>query len=82
MEEKDQDVITILQVDSLAQFFGSEESESRITPIQEGEDDKDIPTVHASSSINDPPSNIKDTNRGPLTRSCTKKIQVGKFIPN
>jgi hypothetical protein len=37
--------------------------------------DEDIPTVHASSSINHPPSNIKDANQGPLTRSRAKKLQ-------
>jgi hypothetical protein len=31
--------------------------------------------VHASSSINDSTSNIKDTNQGPLTRSRTRKLQ-------
>jgi hypothetical protein len=35
----------------------------------------DIPPVHASSSINQPPSNIKDANQGPLTRSRAKKLQ-------
>ena len=39
------DVITNLQVNGLSQFFGSEESESRTTPFQEGEDDKYMPLV-------------------------------------
>ena len=68
-------VSTSFNVADLTLFFGLEESESRMTPFQEREDDEDIPTVHASSSINDPPSNIKDTNQGPLTRSRTKKLQ-------
>jgi hypothetical protein len=44
--------------------------------------DEDIPTVHASPSINHPPSNIKDTNQGPLTRSHAKKLQeqVNSFL--
>ena len=45
MEEEDCHVITTLQVDGLAQFFGSEESESRTTCFQEGEDDEDMPLV-------------------------------------
>jgi hypothetical protein len=44
--------------------------------------DEDIPTVHASSSISRSPSNIKDTNQGPLTRSRAKKLQeqVNSFL--
>jgi hypothetical protein len=68
-------VSTSFNVDDLILFFGLEESESRMTPFQEGEDDEDIPPVHASSSINQPPSNIKDANQGPLTRSRAKKLQ-------
>ena len=36
MEQEDYDVITTLQTDGLAQLFGSEELESRMTPFQEG----------------------------------------------
>jgi hypothetical protein len=39
-----------------------------MTPFQEGEDDEDIPAVHATSSP-------KDTNQGPLSRSRAKKLQ-------
>jgi hypothetical protein len=55
-----------------------------MTPFQEGKDDEDIPTVHGSSSISHPPSNIKDTNQGPLTRSRAKKLQeqVNSFLTN
>jgi hypothetical protein len=44
--------------------------------------DEDIPTIHASSSISHSPSNIKDTNQGPLTRSRAKKLQeqVNSFL--
>jgi len=56
MEEKDRDVIAKLQVNGLAQFFRSEELESRMTHFQEEEDDEDIPTENATkqatSSIN------------------------------
>ena len=47
-----------------------------------GRADEDISTVHASSSINHPPSNTKDTNEGPLTRSRAKKLQeqVNSFL--
>jgi hypothetical protein len=51
-------VSTSFNVADLSPFFGLEES--RMTSFQDGEDDEDIPTVHASSSP-------KDTNQGPLT---------------
>ena len=68
-------VSTSFNVADLSPFFGLEES--RMTPFQEGEDDEDIPTMHASSSP-------KDTNQGPLTRSRAKKLQeqVNSFITN
>jgi len=72
---EDYGVSTSFNVDDLTPFFGLEESKSRTTPFQGGEDDEDIPTVHAISSINHPPSNIKDTNQGPLTRRRAKKLQ-------
>jgi hypothetical protein len=59
-------VSTSFNVADLSPFFGLEES--RTTPFQEGEDDEDIPVVHASSSP-------KDTNQGPLIRSHAKKLQ-------
>lgn len=37
MQEEDRDVIKIIQVDGLAQIFGSEDSESRTTHFQERE---------------------------------------------
>jgi hypothetical protein len=75
MEEEDRDVITTLQVDGLTQFFGPQELDLRTTPFQEGEDDEDMPIMHASSST-------KDTNQGPLTRSHAKKLQeqVNSFL--
>ena len=71
-------VSTSFNVSDLSLFYGSEES--RTTPFQEGEDDKDIPTVHATSSVKNSPSNIKNTNQaqvfdGPITRSRAKKLQ-------
>jgi len=64
MEEEDPNVITTIQVDGLAQFFGPQELESRTTPFQEGKDDKD-----------QSPFNTSDRNYRPLTRSRAKKIQ-------
>jgi len=68
MEQEDCDVITILQTDGLAQLFGLEELESRTTPFQVGEDDEDIPAMHARSSPN-------ATHQGQLTRSHDKRLQ-------
>jgi hypothetical protein len=66
-------VSTSFNVADLSPFFGLEES--RTTPFQEGEDNEDIPAMHASSSP-------KDTNHGPLTRSHAKKLQeqVNSFL--
>ena len=64
MEEGDREVITTLQVDGLAQLFGSEELESRTTPFQEGEDDEDMSPVTQVSYI-----------EGPITRSRAKLLQ-------
>ena len=71
-------VSTTFNVADLTPFFGLEDSESsRSTLFQEGEDDEDIPTMHDLSHVNHPPSNLKDTIQGPLTRS-----HASEFIPN
>ena len=46
--------------------------------------DEDIPTVHDTSNVKNSPSNIKDTNQGPLTRHRAKKLQeqVNSFLTN
>ena len=56
-----------------------EESESRSTPFQEGKDDEDIPTKHATSNstptstpITPAPAQAID---GAITRSRVKKLQ-------
>ena len=79
---EDYGVSTSFNVADLTPFFGLEGSESRTTPFQEGEDDEDISTIHASSSVNPPPSNIKGANEGPITRSHAKKLQeqVNSFL--
>jgi len=68
-------VSTSFNVADLSPFFGLEEL--RMTPFQEGEDDEDIPAMHARSSPN-------ATNQGPLTRSRAKKLQeqVNSFLTN
>jgi predicted NUDIX family NTP pyrophosphohydrolase len=71
---EDYGVSKSFNVADLTPFFGLEESESRMTPFQEGEDDEDISAVCASSSDNHSPSNMNITNRGPLTRSRAKKL--------
>ena len=44
--------------------------------------DEDIPTEHDTSNVKNSPSNIKDTNQGPLTRRRAKKLQeqVNSFL--
>ena len=55
-------VSTSFNVSDLSALYGSEEL--RTTPFQEGKDDEDIPTIHATSSVKNSPSNIKNTNQG------------------
>jgi hypothetical protein len=79
---EDYGVSKSFNVADLTPFFGLEESESRTTPFQEGEDDEDISAIRASSSDNHSPSNMNITNPGPLTRSRAKKLQeqVNSFL--
>jgi hypothetical protein len=66
-------VSTSFNVTDLSPFFGLEES--RMNPFQDGEDNEDMPAMHACSSPN-------ATNQGPLTRSHAKKLQehVNSFL--
>jgi hypothetical protein len=82
MEEEDCDIVTTLRIASQAPFFGLEESKSRTTPFQEGKDDEDISTIHASSSVNHSQYNIEDTNQGSFPRRRAKKQQehVNSFL--
>jgi hypothetical protein len=77
----DYGVSTTFNVADLAPYFGPEESESRTTPFQEGEDDEVISTSFAQSQVNQG-HDIKDVtleqeqlNIGPITRSRAKKLQ-------
>jgi len=82
MEQEDCDVITTLQIDGLAQLFGSEELESRTTPFQEGEDDMTTPVSRMSRAPSQAtttqvlptptPAQVID---GPVTCSRAKKLQ-------
>jgi len=75
VEEEECDIITTLQVDGLAQFFGLQELESRMTLFQEGEGDEDILARYVRSHEDHSPANINDRNNGPLTQSHAKEIQ-------
>ena len=68
-------VSTSFNVADLTLFFGLEESESRMTPFQEGKDDEYISTIHASSSVNHSQYNIEDTNQGSFSRRRANKLQ-------
>ena len=75
-------VSTSFNVADLSPFYGLDES--RMTPFQEGKDNEDIPTVHDISNVKNSPSNIKNTNQGPLIRCRAKKLQeqVNSFLTN
>jgi len=82
MEQEDCNVITTLQTDGLAQHFGSEELESRMTPFQVGEDDMTMPAnkmsqapSHATTTQVLPTSISAQVIDGPITRSLSKKLQ-------
>ena len=49
-----------------------------------GSNDEYIPTEYDTSNVKNSPSNIKDTNQGPLTRCRAKKLQeqVNSFLTN
>ena len=78
---KDYGVSTTFNVADLTPYFGPEESESRTTPFQEGEDDEAISTNHAPYHVNqahdveDVTQAIEQVNIGPITRSRAKKLQ-------
>jgi hypothetical protein len=48
---EDYGVSTTFNVADLTPYFGPEESESRMTPFQEGEDDEDIPIICNSDAF-------------------------------
>nr|XP_034570750.1 uncharacterized protein LOC117835509 [Setaria viridis] len=78
---KDYGVSRSFNVAGLTPFFGLEELESRMTPIQEGEDDEDIPTMQASpTSPTSTPTMPSTTTpaqvfKGPITCSRAKELQ-------
>ena len=82
MEEEDRDVITTLQVERLAQFFGPQELESRRTPFQEAEDDEHILAQHVLKHEESSLSRTSDYIHGPPTRNRAKKLQeqVNSFL--
>ena len=67
MEEGDREVITTLQVDGLAQLFGSEELELRTTPFQEGKDYEDMAAQHVLKHEESSLSSTSDYIHGPST---------------
>ena len=65
-------------ISDLKPYLGEDdELESRMTPIQEGEDDEDITPM----DTNDTP---QDDIQGPITRACARQLnlQVSSFLSN
>jgi len=74
----DYGVSTTFNVADLTPYFGLEESESRMTPFQEGEDDEAISTkqdVNQAHDVEDVNQAREQVNIGPITRSRAKKLQ-------
>ena len=74
-------VSATFNVADLSPFFGLEETESRTTPFEEGEDDEDIPNSthslgHGADLVDaTSPSQTVDANKGPMTRARLKQMQ-------
>ena len=74
----DYGVSTTFNVADLTPYFGLEESESRTTPFQEGEDDEAISTkqdINQAHDVEDINQARKQVNIRPITRSRAKKLQ-------
>jgi len=77
-QDDDYGVSTTFNVADLTPYFGLEESESRTTPFQEGEDDEAISTkqdVNQAYDVEDVNTAREQVNIGPITRSRAKKVQ-------
>ena len=75
---EDYSVSTTFNVADLTPYFGLEESESRTTPFQEGEDDEAISTkqdVNQAHDVEDVNQPREQENIGPITRSRAKKLK-------
>ena len=74
----DYSVSTTFNVADLTPYFGMEESESRTTPFQEGEDDEAISNkqdINQAHDVEDINQARKQVNIRPITRSRAKKLQ-------
>ncbi len=74
-------------VADLIPFYGFDETESRTTPFQEGEDDVPQPPSHEhsrqSSDLAADKSQSVTPFQGPITRSRAKKLQTrGELAPS
>jgi len=77
-QDDDYGVSTTFNVADLTPYFGLEESESRTTLFQEGEDDEAISTkqdVNQAYDVEDVNTAREQVNIGPITRSRAKKVQ-------
>jgi hypothetical protein len=75
---EDYGVSTTFNFADLTPYVGPEESESRMTPFQEGEDDEDIPDADISTNelATQKGATQSNVNQGPVTRSRTNKLQL------
>jgi hypothetical protein len=71
----DYGVSPTFNVTDLSPFLGDEETESRVTPLQEREEDAEICTKHTTSTKNQGQVVSSNINQGTLTQSRAKKLQ-------
>ena len=77
-QDDDYSVSTIFNVADPTPYFDLEESESRMTPFEEGEDDEAISTkqyLNQAHDVEDVNQAREQVNIGPITRSRAKKLQ-------
>ena len=77
-QDDDYGVSTTFNVADLTPYFGLEESESRMTPFQEGEDDEAISTkqdVNQAHDVEDVNQSREQVNIRPIAHRRAKKLQ-------
>ncbi|KAL2223824.1 UNVERIFIED_CONTAM: Transposon Ty3-I Gag-Pol polyprotein, partial [Sesamum indicum] len=68
-------VSATFNVSDLSPFYDADNEESRTTPFQEGEDDRNIKGVQQAKEIQDPMDQDLTIGSGPMTRERLKRMQ-------
>ncbi|KAL2231083.1 UNVERIFIED_CONTAM: Transposon Ty3-I Gag-Pol polyprotein [Sesamum indicum] len=68
-------VSATFKISDLSPFYDADNEESRTTPFQEGEDDRNIKGVQQTKEIQDPMDQDLTIGSGPMTRERLKRMQ-------